>query len=137
MYRWFKDGIQLENSRKHQILSNVETGILTLTIKTAEEADLGQYQCEVSESFTTVHGLLHIKCESQYSLFVFMIQLLNEVGSAKCKAELCPPAPLAVTASTQKQSQTAPTPGRMKGKVNSNCLRQRRQEFAHKDWWAQ
>ncbi|XDV49256.1 hypothetical protein PO909_018539 [Leuciscus waleckii] len=80
--RWFKDGVQLENTRKHQIQSDVQTGILTLTIKTAEEADLGQYQCE----------------------------LLNEVGSAKCKAELCPPAPLAVTVSTQKQSQTTPAP---------------------------
>ncbi|XP_051759853.1 obscurin-like [Ctenopharyngodon idella] len=80
--RWFKDGIQLENTKKHQIQSDVQTGILTLTIKTAEEADLGQYQCE----------------------------LLNEVGSAKCKAELCPPTPLAVTVSTQKQSQTTPTP---------------------------
>ncbi|KAG1973513.1 obscurin [Pimephales promelas] len=80
--RWFKDGVQLENTRKHLIQSDVQTGILTLTIKTAEEADLGQYQCE----------------------------LLNEVGSAKCKAELCPPAPLAVTVSTQKQSQTTPAP---------------------------
>ncbi|XP_067270783.1 LOW QUALITY PROTEIN: obscurin [Pseudorasbora parva] len=80
--RWFKDGIQLESTRKHHIQSDVQTGVLTLTIKTAEEADLGQYQCE----------------------------LLNEVGSAKCKAELCSPAPLAVTVSTQKQSQNAPTP---------------------------
>lgn len=79
---------------------------------------------------------IHVQYESQYSFFVFMIQLLNEVGSAKCKAELCPPAPLAVTVSTQKQSQTTPTPGRTKGKVNSNCLRQRRQAFAHKVWWA-
>ncbi|XP_016431454.1 obscurin-like [Sinocyclocheilus rhinocerous] len=80
--RWFKDGIQLEDNRKHQIQSDVQTGILTLTIKRAEEADLGQYQCE----------------------------LQNEVGSAKCKAELCPPAPLPVTVRTQKQSQTTPTP---------------------------
>lgn len=53
MYRWFKDGIQLENTKKHQIQSDDQTGILTLTIKTADEADLGQYQCEVPESFTT------------------------------------------------------------------------------------
>ncbi|XP_052419981.1 obscurin [Carassius gibelio] len=79
--RWFKDGIQLEDNRKHQIQSDVQTGILTLTIKKAEEADLGQYQCE----------------------------LQNEVGSAKCKAELCPPAPLPVSVRTQKQSQTTPT----------------------------
>ncbi|XP_073675951.1 obscurin [Garra rufa] len=79
---WFKDGIQLENNRKHQIQSDAQTGILTLTIKKAEEADLGQYQCE----------------------------LQNEVGSAKCKAELCPPASLPVTVSTQKQSQTTPDP---------------------------
>lgn len=61
-----------------------------------------------------------------------MIQLLNEVGSAKCKAELCPPAPLAETVSTQKQSQTTPASGRTKEKVNSNYyLRQRMRAFAH------
>ncbi|XP_043103008.1 obscurin [Puntigrus tetrazona] len=80
--RWFKDSIQLEDNRKHQIHSDVQTGNLILTIKRAEDADLGQYQCE----------------------------LQNEVGSAKCKAELCPPAPLPVTIRTQKQSQTTPTP---------------------------
>ncbi len=53
MHRWFKDGIQLEDDRKHQIQSDVQTGILTLTIKRAEEADLGQYQCEVPESSDT------------------------------------------------------------------------------------
>lgn len=53
MHRWFKDGIQLEDNRKHQIQSDVQTGILTLTIKRAEEADLGQYQCEVPESSAT------------------------------------------------------------------------------------
>lgn len=131
MYRWFKDGVQLENTRKHQIQSDVQTGILTLTIKTAEEADLGQYQCEVPESFTTFKWLIRIIYESQNSFFVFMIQLLNEVGSAKCKAELSPTAPLAVTVSTQKQSQTTPAPGRTKEKVNSNYyLRQRMRGFA-------
>ncbi|KTF74070.1 hypothetical protein cypCar_00016024 [Cyprinus carpio] len=45
-----------------------------------------------------------------YFFSVFMIQLQNEVGSAKCKAELCPPAPLPVTVRTQKQSQTTSTP---------------------------
>ncbi|XP_073766285.1 obscurin isoform X3 [Danio rerio] len=78
--RWFKDDIQLEDSRKHLIQSDVQTGILTLTIKKADEADVGQYQCE----------------------------LLNEVGSAMCKAELCAPAAEAVTVSSQKQSQTVP-----------------------------
>jgi len=133
MYRWFKDGVQLENTRKHLIQSDVQTGILTLTIKTAEEADLGQYQCEVPEPFTTFQLLIRrVIYESQYSFFVFMIQLLNEVGSAKCKAELCPPAPLAVTVSTQKQSQTTPAPGRTKEKVNSNYyLRQRVRAFTH------
>lgn len=53
MHRWFKDGIQLEDNRKHQIQSDVQTGILTLTIKRAEEVDLGQYQCEVPESSAT------------------------------------------------------------------------------------
>ncbi|XP_051524815.1 obscurin [Myxocyprinus asiaticus] len=80
--RWFKDGIQLEYNSKHKIQSDAQAGILTLTVKRAEEADLGQYQCE----------------------------LLNEVGSAKCKAELYSPAPIAVTANNQNQSQTAPTP---------------------------
>ncbi|XP_073724075.1 obscurin [Misgurnus anguillicaudatus] len=78
--RWFKDGIELENNEKHQIQSDVQTGSLTLTIKRAEESDLGQYQCE----------------------------LLNEVGSAKCKAELCSSAPSMVTPSTQNQTQTSP-----------------------------
>lgn len=49
-----------------------------------------------------------------------MIQLLNEVGSAMCKAELCPPAAAAVTVSSQKQSQTVPAQGRMKRKMNSS-----------------
>ncbi|KAI7798029.1 putative obscurin, partial [Triplophysa rosa] len=79
--RWFKDGVELKNSRKYQIQSDVQTGSLTLTVKTAEETDLGQYQCEI----------------------------LNEVGSAKCKAELCSPAPSALPVNTENQSQTSPS----------------------------
>ncbi len=143
MHRWFKDGIQLEDDRKHQIQSDVQTGILTLTIKRAEEADLGQYQCEVPESSDTFWLLYIIQYLDHiiYFFSVFMIQLQNEVGSAKCKAELCPPAPLLVTVRAQKQSQTTPTPGRMKRNVNSNCcLRQRSCVFGHSSltvcWWA-
>ncbi|XP_051964162.1 obscurin [Xyrauchen texanus] len=93
--RWFKDGIELEYNSKHKIHSDAQAGILTLTVKQAEEADLGQYQCE----------------------------LLNEVGSAKCKAELYSPAPIAVTAKNKKQSQTEPTPEPQSGGWSSSFVK--------------
>ncbi|KAL7829000.1 hypothetical protein SRHO_G00326340 [Serrasalmus rhombeus] len=58
--RWFKDNKQLENTKKYEIHTDMKTGVLILIIKKAKEADQGQYECE----------------------------LLNEVGSAKCKAQL-------------------------------------------------
>ncbi|XP_076860479.1 obscurin [Brachyhypopomus gauderio] len=82
--RWFKDGVLLGNSPKYAIDSDERTGKLILDIKKAEETDLGQYECE----------------------------LLNQMGSAKCKAQLYS-APSPMTDSSRDQSQdghSAPEP---------------------------
>ncbi|XP_049341975.1 obscurin [Astyanax mexicanus] len=64
--RWFKENKELKHSKKYEIHSDAQTGVLILVIKKAREADLGQYECE----------------------------LLNEVGGAKCRAQMysAPPA---------------------------------------------
>ncbi|XP_064808890.1 obscurin-like [Oncorhynchus masou masou] len=59
--RWFKDARELTDQRKYHIESDARSGILTLTIMNPGETDLGWYECE----------------------------LLNQLGSAKSKAELC------------------------------------------------
>lgn len=59
-HRWFKDGVELKNSRKYQIQSDVQTGSLTLTVKTAEESDRGQYQCEVPVHHMHVHFITYV-----------------------------------------------------------------------------
>lgn len=46
--RWLKDGTQLEKSKKYEIDSDTQTGVLLLVIKKAEEKDVGQYECEVT-----------------------------------------------------------------------------------------
>lgn len=60
MHRWFKDGVELKNSRKYQIQSDVQAGSLTLTVKTAEESDVGQYQCEVPQKDHMHHMRVHL-----------------------------------------------------------------------------
>ncbi|XP_029987477.1 LOW QUALITY PROTEIN: obscurin [Sphaeramia orbicularis] len=60
--RWLKGGRELTNQHKYSILNDVRSGILSLTVIRATEADIGQYECE----------------------------LWNEFGCVKCKAGLCP-----------------------------------------------
>ncbi|KAM3620450.1 uncharacterized protein V6R79_023680 [Siganus canaliculatus] len=60
--RWLKDGRELTDQHKYSILNDARSGILSLTVISATEADIGQYECE----------------------------LRNEFGCVKCKAGLCP-----------------------------------------------
>ncbi|XP_008290272.1 obscurin [Stegastes partitus] len=60
--RWLKDGEELTDHRKYFIVNDSRSGILSLTVVGATEADIGQYECE----------------------------LWNEFGCVKCKAGLCP-----------------------------------------------
>ncbi|KAM4574398.1 obscurin [Fundulus diaphanus] len=60
--RWLKDGRELTASNKYSIVNDARSGILSLTVIGATEADIGQYECE----------------------------LWNELGCVKCKAGLCP-----------------------------------------------
>ncbi|XP_039666653.1 obscurin isoform X7 [Perca fluviatilis] len=60
--RWLKDGRELTDQQKYVILNDARSGILCLTVISATEADIGQYECE----------------------------LWNEFGCIKCKAGLCP-----------------------------------------------
>ncbi|XP_020557934.1 obscurin isoform X4 [Oryzias latipes] len=60
--RWLKDGKELTDQQKYTIVSDARSGILSLTVVGATEADIGQYECE----------------------------LWNELGCVKCKAGLCP-----------------------------------------------
>ncbi|XP_054644774.1 obscurin isoform X2 [Dunckerocampus dactyliophorus] len=60
--RWMKDGQELTDKRKYFILNDARSGILSLTVIGATEADIGLYECELS----------------------------NEFGCVKCKAGLCP-----------------------------------------------
>ncbi|XP_034386307.1 LOW QUALITY PROTEIN: obscurin [Cyclopterus lumpus] len=60
--RWLKDGRELTEQQKYFILNDARSGILCLTVLSATEADIGQYECE----------------------------LLNDFGCIKCKAGLCP-----------------------------------------------
>ncbi|XP_062854790.1 obscurin [Trichomycterus rosablanca] len=79
--RWFKDGKPLVNDEKYKIKSDEQTGVLRLVIKTTEETDVGQYECE----------------------------LLNQMGSAKCKAQLSSaPSPVRDVPREQPQVSSAP-----------------------------
>ncbi|XP_070765008.1 obscurin [Enoplosus armatus] len=60
--RWLKDGRELTDQQKYFILNDARSRILSLTVISATEADIGQYECE----------------------------LWNEFGCVKCKAGLCP-----------------------------------------------
>ncbi|XP_035862884.1 obscurin isoform X5 [Sander lucioperca] len=60
--RWLKDGRELTDQQKYVILNDARSGILSLAVISATEADIGQYECE----------------------------LWNEFGCIKCKAGLCP-----------------------------------------------
>ncbi|KAM9848902.1 obscurin [Aulostomus maculatus] len=60
--RWLKDGKELTDEQKYSISNDARSGILSLTVMRATEADLGQFECELS----------------------------NEFGCVKCKAGLCP-----------------------------------------------
>eukprot|EP00066_Takifugu_rubripes_P023926 XP_011613192.1 PREDICTED: LOW QUALITY PROTEIN: obscurin-like [Takifugu rubripes] len=60
--RWSKEGRELFNGEKYCILNDARSGILSLTVIGATEADIGQYECE----------------------------LWNEFGCVRCKAGLCP-----------------------------------------------
>ncbi|XP_054875781.1 obscurin [Poeciliopsis prolifica] len=74
--RWLKDGKELTDSNKYSIVNDARSGILSLTVIGATEADIGQYECE----------------------------LWNELGCVKCKAGLCPAfVPLADSESDQSQ----------------------------------
>ncbi|XP_058246255.1 obscurin [Hemibagrus wyckioides] len=79
--RWFKDGAQLEKGKKYQIDSDTQTGVLLLVIRKAEETDVGQYECEI----------------------------MNQMGSAKCKAQVYyTPPPAADHPKDQPQVTSAP-----------------------------
>uniref|UniRef100_A0A3P9B0P3 Obscurin, cytoskeletal calmodulin and titin-interacting RhoGEF a n=1 Tax=Maylandia zebra TaxID=106582 RepID=A0A3P9B0P3_9CICH len=58
---WLKDGKELTDQQKYLIMNDARSGILSLTVVRATEADIGQYECE----------------------------LWNELGGVKCKAGLC------------------------------------------------
>nr|XP_046247907.1 obscurin [Scatophagus argus] len=60
--RWLKNGRELTDQKKYSILNDARSGILCLTVLSATQADIGQYECE----------------------------LWNEFGCIKCKAGLCP-----------------------------------------------
>lgn len=45
--RWLKDGKELTDHQKYVILNDARSGILCLTVISATEADIGQYECEV------------------------------------------------------------------------------------------
>ncbi|XP_017262467.1 obscurin isoform X3 [Kryptolebias marmoratus] len=60
--RWLKDGRELISDDKYSVVNDGRSGILSLTVIEATEADIGQYECE----------------------------LWNELGCVKCKAGLCP-----------------------------------------------
>ncbi|XP_077390337.1 obscurin [Festucalex cinctus] len=60
--RWMKDGKELTDKQKYSVLNDPRSGILSFTVISATEADIGLYECELS----------------------------NEFGCVKCKAGLCP-----------------------------------------------
>ncbi|KAM8745978.1 obscurin isoform 6-T7 [Acanthopagrus schlegelii] len=60
--RWLKDGRELTDQQKYSILNDARSGILCLTVISATQADIGQYECE----------------------------LWNEFGCVRCRAGLCP-----------------------------------------------
>lgn len=70
---------------KYCILNDARSGILSLTVISTTEADIGQYECEVN----TTHTPMNSKASSSVNEVSFM-QLWNEFGCVRCKAGLCP-----------------------------------------------
>ncbi|XP_061681208.1 obscurin [Syngnathoides biaculeatus] len=60
--RWMKDCKELTDKQKYSVANDPRSGILSLTVISATDADIGLYECELS----------------------------NEFGCVKCKAGLCP-----------------------------------------------
>lgn len=50
--RWSKEGRELIDMEKYCILNDARSGILSLTVVSATEADIGQYECEVNKTHT-------------------------------------------------------------------------------------
>lgn len=48
--RWFKDGRELTDWQKYNILNDPRSGILCLTVVGATKEDIGQYECEVKNA---------------------------------------------------------------------------------------
>uniref|UniRef100_A0A3P8S275 Obscurin, cytoskeletal calmodulin and titin-interacting RhoGEF a n=1 Tax=Amphiprion percula TaxID=161767 RepID=A0A3P8S275_AMPPE len=55
---WLKDGRELTDQQKYSILNDSRSGILSLTVIGATEADIGQYECELWNEFG------RIKCKA-------------------------------------------------------------------------
>ncbi|KAM4688626.1 obscurin [Discoglossus pictus] len=45
--RWYRDGIPLTDSNKHQTFTEPRSGVLVLVIKNATKEDMGYYECEL------------------------------------------------------------------------------------------
>uniref|UniRef100_A0A3Q1FI40 Obscurin, cytoskeletal calmodulin and titin-interacting RhoGEF a n=1 Tax=Acanthochromis polyacanthus TaxID=80966 RepID=A0A3Q1FI40_9TELE len=48
---WLKDGRELTDQQKYSIMNDPRSGILSLTVIGATEADIGQYECELWNEF--------------------------------------------------------------------------------------
>ncbi|KAK0155206.1 Obscurin [Merluccius polli] len=53
--RWLKDGGELTDQSKYGISNDARSGILTLTIISPTEADIGLYECEVGDACQDKH----------------------------------------------------------------------------------
>ncbi|KAF3834765.1 hypothetical protein F7725_027323 [Dissostichus mawsoni] len=53
--RWMKDGRELSDQQKYLILNDARSGILSLTVTTATEEDIGQYECECKAGLCPVY----------------------------------------------------------------------------------
>lgn len=84
--RWSKEGRELLDGEKYRILNDARSGILSLTVIGATEADIGQYECEVNKT----HTPRRVSSSSSSVSQVYFMQLWNEFGCVRCKAGLCP-----------------------------------------------
>lgn len=76
------------HGEKYCILNDARSGILSLTVIGATEADIGQYECEVNRTHTPKRGSSSSPSSSVSE--VTFTQLWNEFGCVRCKAGLCP-----------------------------------------------